>query len=37
MEEVLRGTEKMAVLRALKAIERSDVVLVVLDAEEGRN
>ena len=29
------STEKYSVLRALRAIERSDVVLVVLDGEEG--
>lgn len=28
-------TEKYSVLRALRAIERSDVVLIVLDGEEG--
>ena len=28
------STEKYSVLRALRAIERSDVVLVVLDGEE---
>lgn len=33
--KVYESTEKYSVLRALKAIERSDVVLVVLDAEEG--
>ncbi|AOM82792.1 GTP-binding protein EngA [Salisediminibacterium beveridgei] len=33
--KVYEKTEKYSVLRALKAIERSDVVLVVLDAEEG--
>ena len=29
------STEKYSVLRALKAIERSEVVLVVIDAEQG--
>jgi len=33
--KVYEKTEKYSVLRALKAIERSDVVLVVLDGEEG--
>ena len=33
--KVYETTEKYSVLRALKAIERSDVVLVVLNAEEG--
>lgn len=33
--KVYETTEKYSVLRALKAIERSDVVLVVLDAVEG--
>ncbi len=33
--KVYEKTEKYAVLRALKAIERSDVVLVVLNGEEG--
>lgn len=33
--KVYESTEKYSVLRALKAIERSNVVLVVLDAEEG--
>lgn len=33
--KVYEKTEKYSVLRALKAIDRSDVVLVVLDAEEG--
>lgn len=33
--KVYEATEKYSVLRALKAIERSNVVLVVLDAEEG--
>lgn len=32
---VYETTEKYSVLRALKAIERSDVVLVVLDGERG--
>jgi len=33
--KVYESTEKYSVLRALKAIERSDVVLVVLNIEEG--
>lgn len=33
--KVYEKTEKYSVLRALKAIERSDVVLVLLDAETG--
>ncbi|MGD7045448.1 ribosome biogenesis GTPase Der [Jeotgalibacillus proteolyticus] len=33
--KVYETTEKYSVLRALRAIERSDVVLVVLDADEG--
>ncbi|MEK3886020.1 ribosome biogenesis GTPase Der [Bacillus sp. FSL K6-3431] len=33
--KVYEGTEKYSVLRALKAIERSDVVLVVINGEEG--
>lgn len=33
--KVYESTEKYGVLRALRAIERSDVVLVVLDGEEG--
>ncbi|KRE05601.1 MULTISPECIES: ribosome biogenesis GTPase Der [Priestia] len=33
--KVYESTEKYSVLRALKAIERSDVVLIVLNAEEG--
>lgn len=33
--KVYESTEKYSVLRALKAIERSDVVLVVIDGEEG--
>ncbi|MFE8702666.1 ribosome biogenesis GTPase Der [Cytobacillus sp. FJAT-54145] len=33
--KVYETTEKYSVLRALKAIERSDVVLIVLDGEEG--
>lgn len=33
--KVYEATEKYSVLRSLKAIERSDVVLVVLNAEEG--
>ncbi|WP_059170968.1 ribosome biogenesis GTPase Der [Bacillus sp. FJAT-27445] len=32
---VYESTEKYSVLRALRAIERSDVVLVVINAEEG--
>lgn len=32
---VYEATEKYSVLRALKAIDRSDVVCVVIDAEEG--
>jgi GTPase len=32
---VYESTEKYSVLRALRAIERSDVVLVILNAEEG--
>src|SRR5699024_6523202 len=32
---VYESTEKYSVLRALKAIDRSDVVCVVIDAEEG--
>lgn len=32
---VYEATEKYSVLRALKAIDRSDVVLIVLDAETG--
>ena len=31
----MKSTEKYSVLRALRAIERSNVVLVVLNAEEG--
>ncbi len=31
--KVYESTEKYSVLRALKAIERSNVVLVVIDAE----
>ena len=34
-EKVYESTEKYSVLRALKAIERSNVVLIVIDAEEG--
>ncbi len=34
---VLPGVEKYSVMRALKAIDRSDVVLLVLDASEGPN
>ncbi len=34
-EKVYESTEKYSVLRALKAIERSNVVLVVIDAEQG--
>ncbi|MGF9856249.1 ribosome biogenesis GTPase Der [Priestia endophytica] len=33
--KVYESTEKYSILRALRAIERSDVVLVVLDGEEG--
>lgn len=33
--KVYESTEKYSVLRALKAIERSDVALVILDAETG--
>ncbi|UOE92355.1 ribosome biogenesis GTPase Der [Alkalihalobacillus sp. LMS39] len=33
--KVYESTEKYSVLRSLKAIERSDVVLVVINAEEG--
>ncbi|ASN05501.1 ribosome biogenesis GTPase Der [Virgibacillus necropolis] len=33
--KVYESTEKYSVLRALKAIERSDVVLVLIDAESG--
>lgn len=33
--KVSESTEKYSVLRALRAIDRSDVVLVVLNAEEG--
>lgn len=33
--KIYETTEKYSVLRALKAIERSDVVLMVLNAEEG--
>ncbi|MBS4176554.1 ribosome biogenesis GTPase Der [Lederbergia citrea] len=33
--KVYESTEKYSVLRALKAIDRSDVVLVVLNGEEG--
>ncbi|MFD2133253.1 ribosome biogenesis GTPase Der [Pseudogracilibacillus auburnensis] len=33
--KVYESTEKYSVLRALRAIDRSDVVLVVLDAETG--
>ena len=33
--KVYESTEKYSVLRALRAIERSDVVLVVLDADTG--
>ncbi|MCZ2971382.1 50S ribosome-binding GTPase, partial [Acinetobacter baumannii] len=33
--KVYESTEKYSVLRALRAIERSDVVLDVLDGEEG--
>ena len=34
-KEGLRVYRKYSVLRALKAIERSNVVLIVIDAEEG--
>lgn len=33
--KVYESTEKYSVLRALKAIDRSDIVLVVIDAETG--
>ncbi|SFA98381.1 MULTISPECIES: ribosome biogenesis GTPase Der [unclassified Bacillus (in: firmicutes)] len=33
--KVYESTERYSVLRALRAIERSDVVLVVIDGEEG--
>ncbi|RLL48197.1 ribosome biogenesis GTPase Der [Oceanobacillus piezotolerans] len=33
--KVYESTEKYSVLRALKAIERSDVVLILIDAETG--
>ncbi|TLS35933.1 ribosome biogenesis GTPase Der [Pseudalkalibacillus caeni] len=33
--KVYESTEKYSVLRALRAIDRSDVVLVVIDGEEG--
>ncbi|MFC0188526.1 ribosome biogenesis GTPase Der [Fictibacillus aquaticus] len=33
--KVYESTEKYSVMRALKAIERSDVVLMVINAEEG--
>lgn len=33
--KVYETTEKYSVLRALRAIERSDVVLIVINAEEG--
>lgn len=33
--KVYESTEKYSVLRALRAIERSDVVLIVINAEEG--
>src|SRR5699024_262386 len=33
--KVYESTEKYSVLRAMKAIDRSDVVLVLLDAETG--
>ncbi|MFD1433169.1 ribosome biogenesis GTPase Der [Lacticaseibacillus yichunensis] len=33
--KVYENTEKYAVMRALRAIDRSDVVLVILNAEEG--
>ena len=33
--KVYENTEKYSVLRAMQAIDRSDVVCVVLNAEEG--
>src|SRR5690625_3548537 len=33
--KIYESTEKYSVLRALKAIDRSDVVLVLIDAETG--
>lgn len=33
--KIERGVEKHSVLRSMRAIDRADVVLVVLDAEEG--
>lgn len=33
--KVYESTEKYSVLRALRAIDRSDVILIVIDAEEG--
>ena len=33
--KVYENTEKYSVLRALKAIERSNVILVVIDADQG--
>ena len=33
--KVYENTEKYSVLRALKAIDRSDVVLIVINGEEG--
>ncbi len=33
--KIYENTEKYSVLRSLKAIERADVVLVVINAEEG--
>ncbi|WBY26861.1 ribosome biogenesis GTPase Der [Enterococcus faecalis] len=34
-EKVYESTEKYSVMRAMRAIERSDIVLMVLNAEEG--
>ena len=33
--KIYESTEKYSVLRALRAIDRSDVILIVIDAEEG--
>ncbi|MDN8849069.1 50S ribosome-binding GTPase, partial [Staphylococcus aureus] len=33
--KVYENTEKYSVLRALKAIERSNVILIVIDADQG--
>ena len=33
--KVYENTEKYSVMRAMRAIDRSDVVLMVLNAEEG--